>query len=113
MVMNVTGAAASANAAHVRHSNFGALNSAIMRGDLEAAQTAFTALSAASPKAANPTASLDAVGQAIVAGDIDAVRKALAEYRTGRGMKNDAPAPTTPDPAQPPSDGTSTISLLA
>jgi hypothetical protein len=78
---------------HVRHANFGSLVSAIRRGDLDAAQGAFEALSELAPKAHGwtskvpdwiSTGPLAAVGEAIKAGDIDAASEALKTFQQSR-----------------------------
>lgn len=95
MNMAVSGAVGRGHAAHARPVNFGQLNSAIARGDLAAAQTAFTALNestAPAAMAAKARGSLDAVGAAITSGDVEAARKSLADFRAGRITE---PAPTT------------------
>ncbi len=108
MNMAVSGAVGRGHAAHARPVNFGQLNSAIARGDLAAAQTAFTALNestAPAAMAAKARGSLDAVGAAITSGDVDAAKKSLVDFRAGR-IAETAPAPetapveaTTPAPA--------------
>jgi hypothetical protein len=95
MNMAVSGAVGRGHAAHARPVNFGQLNSAIARGDLAAAQTAFTALNesnAHAAMAAKARGSLDAVGAAITSGDVDAAKKSLADFRAGRITET---APTT------------------
>lgn len=95
MNMAVSGAVGRGHAAHARPVNFGQLNSAIARGDLAAAQTAFTALNestAPAAMAAKARGSLDAVGAAITSGDVEAAKKSLADFRAGRIVE---PAPTT------------------
>lgn len=80
MNMAVSGTVGRGHAAHARPVNFGQLNSAIARGDLAAAQTAFTALNestAPAAMAAKARGSLDAVGAAINFGDVEAAKKAL------------------------------------
>lgn len=98
MNMAVSSAVGRGHAAHARPVNFGQLNSAIARGDLSAAQTAFTALNestAPAAMAAKARGSLDAVGAAITSGDIEAAKKSLADFRAGR-ITETAP---TPEPA--------------
>ena len=95
MNMAVSGAVGRGHAAHARPVNFGQLNSAIARGDLAAAQTAFTALNestAPAAMAAKARGSLDAVGAAITSGDVEAAKKSLADFRAGRITET---APTT------------------
>lgn len=95
MNMAVSGAVGRGHATHARPANFGQLNSAIARGDLAAAQTAFTALNestAPAAMAAKARGSLDAVGAAITSGDVEAAKKSLADFRAGRIVE---PAPTT------------------
>lgn len=95
MNMAVSGAVGRGHAAHARPVNFGQLNSAIARGDLAAAQTAFTALNesnASAAMAAKARGSLDAVGAAITSGDVEAAKKSLADFRAGRIAET---APTT------------------
>lgn len=87
MNMAVSGAVGHGHAAHARPVNFGQLNSALARGDLAAAQTAFTALNestAPAAMAAKARGSLDAVGAAITSGDVEAAKKSLADFRAGR-----------------------------
>lgn len=87
MNMAVSGAVGRGHAAHPRPVNFGQLNSAIARGDLASAQTAFTALNestAPAAMAAKARGSLDAVGAAITSGDVEAAKKSLADFRAGR-----------------------------
>lgn len=74
----------------MKAANFGQLNSAISRGDLSAAQTAFVALAASAAPAAmaaKAKGSLEAVGDAIASGDLDAAKTSLADLRTGRVAK--------------------------
>lgn len=95
MNMAVSGAVGRGHAAHARPVNFGQLNSAIARGDLAAAQTAFTALNESTAPAAmavKARGSLDAVGAAITSGDAEAAKKSLANFRAGRIIEA---APTT------------------
>lgn len=111
MNMAVSGAVGRGHAAHARPVNFGQLNSAIARGDLAAAQTAFTALNestAPAAMAAKARGSLDAVGAAITSGDVEAAKKSLSDFRAGR-ISETAPTPepapveaTTPTPAPAP-----------
>lgn len=87
MNMAVSGAVGRGEAAHARPANFGQLNSAIARGDLAAAQSAFTALdrsTAPAAAAAKARGSLEAVGAAIASGDTEAARTSLADFRAGR-----------------------------
>lgn len=111
MNMAVSGAVGRGHAAHARPVNFGQLNSAIARGDLAAAQTAFTALNestAPAAMAAKARGSLDAVGAAITSGDVEAVKKSLADFRAGpitETAPTTEPAPVeaaTPAPAPAP-----------
>lgn len=98
MNMAVSGAVGRGHAAHARPANFGQLNSAIARGDLAVAQSAYTALNestAPAAMAAKARGSLEAVGAAIASGDVEAARKSLADFRAGRIIE---PAPTA-DPA--------------
>lgn len=111
MNMAVSGAVGRGHAAHARPVNFGQLNSAIARGDLAAAQAAFTALNestAPAAMAAKARGSLDAVGAAIISGDVEAAKKSLADFRAGR-IPETAPTTepatveaTTPAPAPAP-----------
>jgi hypothetical protein len=112
MNMAVSGAVGRGHAAHVRPANFGQLNAAIARGDLAAAQNAFTRLNestAPAAMAAKARGSLDAVGAAIMSGDVEAARKSLADFRAGRierTLPASAPAQAgaaTPAPAPAPS----------
>lgn len=101
MNMAVSGAVGRGHAAHARPVNFGQLNSAIARGDLAAAQTAFTALNestAPAAMAAKARGSLDAVGAALTSGDVEAAKKSLADFRAGR-ITESAPA-TEPAPVE-------------
>lgn len=88
---------------HVRHANFGALNSAIRRGDLIAAQTSLAALSASdapSAKAVLAKGSLDGIGAALAAGDLTAARQALTAFKVGRTDRGtEPPPPPAPAPA--------------
>jgi hypothetical protein len=93
--MAVSGAVGRGHAAHASPVNFGQLNSAIARGDLAAAQTAFTAINESTvpaAMAAKARGSLDAVGAAITLGDVEAAKKSLADFRAGRITET---APTT------------------
>lgn len=111
MNMAVSGAVGRGHAAHARPVNFGQLNSAFARGDLAAAQTAFTALNestAPAAMAAKARGSLDAIGAAITSGDVEAAKKSLADFRAGR-INETAPTTepatieaTTPAPAPAP-----------
>jgi hypothetical protein len=95
MNMAVTGAFGRGHFAHARPVNFGQLNSAITRGDLSAAQDAFTAIndsSAPATKAAKARGPLEIVGSAIAAGNIEGARMLLANFRAGRVV------PTEPVP---------------
>lgn len=118
MNMAVSGAVGRGHAAHPRPVNFGQLNSAIARGDLASAQTAFTALNestAPAAMAAKARGSLDAVGAAITSGDVEAAKKSLADFRAGRITETaptpeptlaPAPEPTVdPLPSQPSTTG--------
>lgn len=111
MNMAVSGAVGRGYAAHARPASFGQLNSAIARGDLAVARTAFTALNestAPAAMAAKARGSLDAVGAALVSGDFETAKKSLADFRAGRTNET-APASetapveaTTPAPAPAP-----------
>lgn len=84
---------------HARPANFGQLNSALVRGDLEAAQTAFSAISESTgpaAMAAKRREGFDAVGTAIASGDVDAAKKALADFRAGNLSPSEQPAATDP-----------------
>lgn len=98
MNMAVSGAVGRGEAAHAGPANFGQLNSAIARGDLAAAQSAFTALdrsTAPAAAAAKARGSLEAAGAAIASGDTEAARTSLADFRAGRITETaPAPAPT-------------------
>lgn len=103
MTQAVSPAHGHAHVTHARPANFGQLNSAIKRGDMAAAQTAFTALSessAPSAMAAKARGSLEAVGAAIAAGDAEAARTALDSLRsrTAAALEPTDPA-TAPAPA--------------
>lgn len=109
MTMALSHAAPRGPAAHARPVNFGQLNSAIARGDLAAAQTAFTALngsSAPAAMAAKARGPLDGLGTAIASGDVAAARQSLADFRAGRvAPPATTRAPTltaTPAPVSPP-----------
>lgn len=70
--------------APARPANFGALRSAIARGDLDQAKTALSTLSEAGNPAAKRLAgspALDAIRTALDAGDIAAARDALGPLR--------------------------------
>lgn len=103
MNMAVSGAVGRGHAAHARPANFGQLNSAIARGDLAVAQSAFTALNestAPAAMAAKARGSMEAVGAAIASGDVEAARKSLADFRAGRRTE---PAPSAePAPVEAP-----------
>ncbi|MCJ2178190.1 hypothetical protein [Novosphingobium album (ex Hu et al. 2023)] len=74
-------------ASHAHPANFGQLNSAIARGDLEAAQSAYAAINEStspSAMAAKGRSGFDTVGTAIESGDLGTARKALADFRSGR-----------------------------
>src|SRR5688572_8218175 len=81
-------AAMGASHAHVRQSSFGALVSAIKRGDLEAAGSAFDALAAFAPEKPNWSRKepLEALGEAIKAQDLEAAKDALKEYQRSRAV---------------------------
>lgn len=102
MNLAVSGASARVHNDHARPANFGQLNSAIARGDLTAAKTAFTAISESSAPAAmaaKAKGSLEAVGSAIASGDIEGAKNSLADFRAGRIAQPEvAPTPEpTPD----------------
>lgn len=108
MTMPISGAAGPRHAAHARPLNFGQLNSAIARGDLAAAQASFTALTESNAPAAmgvKARGSLEALGAAIISGDVEAARKSLADFRAGRTTEATAvsgaveAATTAPAPA--------------
>lgn len=86
----------------VRPANFGQLNSAIARGDVTAAQTAFKAISlstAASAKVVSARAGLDQLGEALASQDPAKIAAALAQFRKGE-LPSTTPAPAaTPSPA--------------
>ena len=87
MNMAISGASARANINHAKPANFGQLNAAIERGDLAAAQTAFTAInesSTPSAMAAKAKGMLEPIGSAIASGDVEAAKKSIADFRTGR-----------------------------
>lgn len=70
-----------------RHANFGALNSAIRRGDMAAAQSSLAALTASGAQSAKATlakGSFEGVGASLASGDINAARQALAAFHTRR-----------------------------
>lgn len=82
--------------AHGRQDNFGSLVSAIRRGDLEAAGSAFDALAAFAPEKPNWSRKepLQALGEAIKAQDLEAARDALKDYQRSRAAaKKEALAP--------------------
>src|SRR3546814_11053004 len=69
---------------HAHLANFGQLNSSIARGDLEAAQNVFSAISeSTSPaaRAAKGREGFDAIGTAIASGDVETARKTRSEER--------------------------------
>lgn len=89
--------------------NFGQLNSAIVRGDLEAAQANVAALQGSDSKSAlavKASGQLGALETAIASGDASAARSALADFRKERGHRAELaaplvnPAPTTAPPAE-------------
>lgn len=82
-VMTGTTATASAQASHARQPTFGALVSAIRRGDLDAANGAFDALKSLAPDTPGRRASgnLDAIGEALKTGDLEAARTALKDFQ--------------------------------
>ncbi len=87
MNMAISCASARANINHAKPANFGQLNSAIARGDLAAAQTAFTAInesSTPSAMAAKAKGLLEPIGSAIASGDVEAAKKSIADFRAGR-----------------------------
>lgn len=106
--MHVTSANAVSHghqAGHVRHANLGALNSALVRGDLGAAQTAYSALSTSTAPAAKEWSAKEgfaALGEALAANDLTAARGALAKLR---GVKEQQVAPE-PAPAPVPASST-------
>lgn len=89
--------------------NFGQLNSAIVRGDLEAAQANVAALQGSDSKSAlavKASGQLGALETTIASGDADAARSALADFRKERGNRTQLaaplvnPAPTIAAPAE-------------
>lgn len=90
MAITVTSTVSRGHPAHSRHVNFGQLNSAIARGDLSAAQGAFSAISGSeSPSAwaVKNRGSMEAICFAIASGDTEAGRKSLAEFRSGQNKE--------------------------
>jgi hypothetical protein len=81
--------------AHVRQSSFGALVSAIKRGDLEAAGSAFDALAAFAPEKPNWSRKepLEALSEAIKAQDLEAAKDALKEYQQSRAVAKEETVP--------------------
>src|SRR5690349_13348633 len=78
--------------------NFGQLNSAVARGDLAAAETAFVAMcESAAPAAAKAKGSLEAVRLAIASGDVVAAKQSLSDLHSGRSEPT--AAPPTPEVA--------------
>jgi thioredoxin-like negative regulator of GroEL len=63
--------------------NFNQLAQALKSGDLNAAKSAFAALSANSPNAANPNSPLAKIGQALQSGDVGAAQQAFSAMRGG------------------------------
>jgi hypothetical protein len=106
-------ASVGAQHAHGRQPNFGSLVSAINRGDIDAAQSAFDALSELAPK--NPGWSrkggLEAIGEALQAKDLDAAKAALKALQQGLLAKADGETATASAPAAGPALG-STINIL-
>lgn len=124
MNMAVSSTASRAGASHARPANFGALNSAIARGDMPAAQAAFTALTEAqtpAAAAAKAKGSLEFVGAAIAAGDVEGARKSLADLRGGRIPATNAlpaepiavPLPVPQAPLPPVEQTASTVQILS
>ena len=77
---------------HERHANFGALVSAIRRGDMDGAKTAFDALGALAPNAPgwSRKGALSKIGEAIETQDVEAARAALKEFQQGRSYRLEA-----------------------
>lgn len=97
MGMAISATSARGHSTPARPANFGQLNSAIARGDLTSAQQAFVAINeAAAPAAmaAQAKGSLEAVGNAIASGDVEAAKQSLADLRRGHIPQPEAvPAP--------------------
>lgn len=101
MTTAVTSAGSRGHPAHSLPTNFGGLNSAIARGDLAAARTVFSAAAeSGSPAAAaaKSRGSIEAIGSAIVSGDIEVVRKSLADFRSGRMGETESPPTSIAEP---------------
>jgi len=123
MNMAVSGAVGRGHAAHGRPANFGQLNSAIARGDLAAAQNAFTAITQSTAPAAmavKARGSLETVGAAIASGDLEAAKKSLADFRNGQVAQTEPVAGEATNPAaaaesesSPPPAGPSTTEQIA
>lgn len=106
-------ASVGAQHAHGRQPNFGSLASAIHRGDLDAAQSAFEALNELAPR--NPGWSrkggLEAIGEALQAKDLDAAKAALKALQQSLLAKADAETAAASAPPAGPALG-STLDIL-
>ena len=109
MNMSVHRNSANTHIVRPKPANFGTLNSAIARGDLEAAQSGIVALQGSDSKSAlavKASGHLGDIETAIMSGDANAARSALADFRKGRGHSAEsatppvASAPTIPPTAE-------------
>lgn len=105
--------AANVHGAHGQKTNFGSLVSAINRGDVEAARTAFTALNELGSTTPGPLrkGGLDAIGKALDKADLDAAKIALKNVQQGRIATEVQPTIEQASASQEPSAGSS-INIL-
>lgn len=97
------GQSAATNSAHTRShpTNFGALVSAIHRGDIAAAANAYTALNELAPDRPgwSRKGKLEAIGDAIKARDLQAAKTALKDFqqfRLSKGREEESTAVLEP-----------------
>lgn len=93
-------AAGNSQGAHGKHPNFGALVSAINRGDIDGARNAFEGLVVLGPKAPGPLrkGALDAMTKALAGADIDEAKKALKDLQQAQ-ISKPAVLPAAPNEA--------------
>ncbi|MBJ7438915.1 MAG: hypothetical protein JHD35_07820 [Sphingopyxis sp.] len=115
MSMSIHRNAAIAATPRAKPANFGQLNSAIVRGDLAAAEASLGAIEQSTSKpsmAVKARGDLASIKTAIAAGDPETARSALGEFRKQRVQSTDPSLPEVTPPATTAPSAAEVISLM-